>query len=102
MKNQLKKELKKININSQSLFKSPLKILKKINLDKLKKVTSFSLTEEYKEFKKKRKQKKKEKREKQKKEKKKKKKQKKKKKKKKGNRKKKIRVNCLKKKKLKN
>ena len=72
MKNQLKKELKKININSQSLFKSPLKILKKINLDKLKKVTSFSLTEKYKKFKKK------------------------------GNRKKKIRVNCLKKKKLKN
>ena len=52
MKSQLKKELKKININSQSLFKSPLKIFKKINLDKLKKVTSFSLTEEYKEFKK--------------------------------------------------
>ena len=53
MKSQLKKELKKININSQSLFKSPLKIFKKINLDNLKKVTFFSLTEEYKEFKKK-------------------------------------------------
>jgi len=52
MKNQLKKELKKINIHSQSLFESPLKILKKINLDKFKKITSFSLTKKYKDFKK--------------------------------------------------
>ena len=52
MKNQLKKELKKINIDSQSLFKNPLKILKKINLDKFKKIKSFSLTEKYKDFKK--------------------------------------------------
>ena len=53
MKNQLKKELKKINIDSQSLFKNPLKILKKINLDKFKKITSFSLTKKYEDFKKK-------------------------------------------------
>ena len=52
MKNQLKKQLKKINIDSQSLFKSPLKILKRINLDKFKKIKSFSLTEKYKDFKK--------------------------------------------------
>ena len=51
MKNQLKKELKNINIDSQSLFKSPLKILKKINLNKFKKIKSFSLTEKYKDFK---------------------------------------------------
>ena len=47
MKNQLKKKLKKINIDSKSLFKSPLKILKKINLDKLKKIKSFSIAEKY-------------------------------------------------------
>ena len=52
MKNQLKKEPKKINIDSQSIFKSPLKILKKINLDKFKKIKSFSLTKKYKDFKK--------------------------------------------------
>ncbi|MDA9662607.1 hypothetical protein N9T41_02615, partial [Candidatus Pelagibacter sp.] len=57
MKNQLKKELKKMNIDSKSLFKSPLKILKKINLDKLKKIKSFSITEKYKDFKKNNKQK---------------------------------------------
>jgi len=43
MKNQLKKEPKKINIDSQSIFKNPLKILKKINLDKFKKIKSFSI-----------------------------------------------------------
>ena len=57
MKNQLKKKLKKINIDSKNLFKSPLKILKKINLDKFKKIKSFSLIEKYKDFKKNNKQK---------------------------------------------
>ena len=45
MKNPLKKKLKKINTDSKSLVKSSLKILKKINLDKFKKIKSFSLTE---------------------------------------------------------
>jgi len=51
MKNQLEKKLKKINTDSKSLVKSSLKILKKINLDKFKKIKSFSLTEKYKDFK---------------------------------------------------
>ena len=40
MKNQLKKELKKININfnSQKLIKAPLKALKKIDINKFKKL----------------------------------------------------------------
>ena len=43
MKNQLKKELKKININfdNKNLIIKPLKILKKINLDKFKKLHLF-------------------------------------------------------------
>ena len=52
MKNQLKKELKKMNIDNQSLFKNSLKIIKKINLDKFKKINLFSLIEKYKDFKK--------------------------------------------------
>ena len=52
MKNQLKIKLKKLNIDSKSLFKSPIKILKKINLDKFKKIKSFSLAKKYKDFKK--------------------------------------------------
>ena len=52
MKNQLEKKLKKINIDSKSLLKSSLKILKKINLNKFKKIKSFSLTEKFKDFKK--------------------------------------------------
>ena len=53
MKNQLKKELKKININfdNKNLIKKPLKILKKINFDKFKKITSFSLNKTIKKFK---------------------------------------------------
>ena len=41
MKNQLEKKLKKINTDSKSLVKSSLKILKKINLKKFKKLKSF-------------------------------------------------------------
>ena len=53
MKNQLKKELKKINVNlnKQNLIKEPLKILKNINLDRFKKITSFSLNKTIEKFK---------------------------------------------------
>ena len=53
MKNQLKKELKKININfnSQKLIKAPLKALKKIDINKFKKFTSFSLNKTFTSFK---------------------------------------------------
>ena len=52
MKNQLEKKLKKINTDSKSLLKGSLKILKKINLNKFKKIKLFSLTEKFKDFKK--------------------------------------------------
>jgi hypothetical protein len=52
MKNQLEKKLKKINTYSKSLLKGSLKILKKINLNKFKKIKSFSLTEKFKDVKK--------------------------------------------------
>jgi len=44
MKNQLKKELKKISINlrGQKIIKQPLKIFKKINLKKIGKATTES------------------------------------------------------------
>ena len=53
MKNQLKKELKKINLNlsGQKLIKAPLKALKKIDINKFKKFTSFSLNRTFNSFK---------------------------------------------------
>ena len=62
MKNQLKKKkvLKKINVNSndQKIIKVPLKLLQKMNLKKIGKVTADSftnLTKTYENFKKKQK-----------------------------------------------
>jgi hypothetical protein len=57
MKNQLKKKLKKIDLNlsSQKIIKQPLKLLKKINFKKFREVTKNSLTKTYKNFKKKQK-----------------------------------------------
>ena len=50
MKNISKKKKDKINL---SIIKKPLKILKKININKIKKLTSFSLNKSFENFKKK-------------------------------------------------
>ena len=47
MKNNIK------NIIKKKLIDQPLKVLKKINIEKLTKITSLSLSERYKDFKKK-------------------------------------------------
>ena len=52
---------KKFNLNAKKLIGQPLEILKKINIEKLREITSISLTEKYKNFKKKIKQKEKDK-----------------------------------------
>ena len=53
MKNNLKNSIrKKFQLGGKKLIESPLKILKKINIKKLSKITSLSLTEKYKHFKK--------------------------------------------------
>ena len=58
MKNSLKNTIKKkFNLNKIKLIKQPLKILKKISIENLKKITSLSLAEKYKNFKEKIKQK---------------------------------------------
>ena len=48
---------KKINLSRKKLIEQPLKILKKINIEKLTKFTSSSLAEKYKNFKERAKQK---------------------------------------------
>ncbi|MDB9759427.1 primosomal protein, partial [Candidatus Pelagibacter sp.] len=48
---------KKINLSRKKLIEQPLKILKKINIEKLAKFTSSSLIEKYKKFKERAKQK---------------------------------------------
>jgi len=60
MKNQLKKKLKKINLNlnDQKITKVPLKLIQKMNLKKFGKITAYSftnLTKTYENFKKKQK-----------------------------------------------
>ena len=58
MKNVLKNTIrKKINLSRKKLIEQPLKILKKINIEKLTKFTSSSLAEKYKNFKERAKQK---------------------------------------------
>ena len=58
MKNILKNTIrKKINLSRKKLIDQPLKILKKINIEKLTKFTSSSLIEKYNEFKERAKQK---------------------------------------------
>ena len=58
MKNIKKKIVKKkFNLNGKRLIEQPFNILKKINLEKLTKITSLSLKERFKGFKEKMKQK---------------------------------------------
>ena len=45
--------MKKFNINTKTLIEQPLKVLKKINIEKLTKITSLSFGERYENFKKK-------------------------------------------------
>ena len=42
---------KKVNLSRIKLIEEPLKVLKKINIEKLKKITSLSFAERYKNFK---------------------------------------------------
>ena len=52
MKNNLKNTIKKkIELGRKKLIENPLKVLKKINIEKLSKITSLSLKEKYKNFK---------------------------------------------------
>ena len=53
MKNTLGNKINKIKLNQAKIIKKPLKILKKINLDKFQKIKSFSLNETFNNFKKK-------------------------------------------------
>ena len=54
MKNSLKNTIKKkFGLNTKKLIEHPLNILKKINIEKLTKITSTTLSEKYKKFKKK-------------------------------------------------
>ena len=53
MKNNLKNTIKKkIQLGKKKLIENPLKILKKINIEKLCKITSLSLMEKYENYKK--------------------------------------------------
>ena len=54
-------EKNKINLSAKKLIKQPFKILKKINIESLAKITSLSLKEKFKDFKDKMKQKEKDK-----------------------------------------
>ena len=57
MKNILKNTIRKnINLSRKKLIEQPLKILKKINIEKLTKFTPSSLAEKYRNFKKRAKQ----------------------------------------------
>jgi len=52
VKNKVKNTIKKkLNLSGVNLIEQPLKILKKINIEKLTKITSLSLAETYKNFK---------------------------------------------------
>ena len=63
MKNNKKKIVKKkFNLDGKKLIEQPFNILKKINIEKLTKITSLSLKERFKDFKEKMKQKEKDKR----------------------------------------
>ena len=55
MKNIINKKLDKINLNliQKHIIKKPLKVLRKININKIKKLTSFSLNKTFDNFKKK-------------------------------------------------
>ena len=55
MRNINNKKVNKVNLNliQKHLIKKPLRILKKINIDKFKKITSFSLNKTFDNFKKK-------------------------------------------------
>jgi len=52
VKNSLKNTIKKkFYLNKKKLFEQPLSVIKKINIEKLTKITTMSLTEKYKKFK---------------------------------------------------
>ena len=51
MKNSSVNKLKKIKLNKREILKKPLKVLKKINLNSFKKITSFSLNKTFDDFK---------------------------------------------------
>ena len=55
MKNIIRKKIDKINLDlvQKHIIKKPLKVLKKINIGKIKKLTSFSLNKSFDNFKKK-------------------------------------------------
>ena len=58
MKNNIKNTIKKrFQLGRKKLIENPLKIFKKINIEKLSKITSLSLKEKYLNFKKRSKQK---------------------------------------------
>ena len=53
MRNNLSNTFKKsFNLSKKKLIEQPLNVLKKINIEKITKITSLSLTEKYKSFKK--------------------------------------------------
>ena len=52
MKNNLKNTIKKkFQLGKKKLIDNPLKVLQKINIEKLSKITSLAFTEKYKHFK---------------------------------------------------
>ena len=51
MKNILGIKIKKLNLNKKEFIKKPIKIIKKIKINQLKKLTSFSLNKTFDNFK---------------------------------------------------
>ena len=51
MKNRIVKKLKRVKEDKKEILKEPLKVLKKIDLNKFKKITSFSLNKTFDNFK---------------------------------------------------
>ena len=51
MKNSLITKIKKLNLNKEKLIEKPIKVFKKIKLNKLKNITSFSLNKTFDKFK---------------------------------------------------
>ena len=52
MKNNLKKKLiKNLNLRKKSIIEQPLKVLKKINIERLTKITALAVTDTFKNFK---------------------------------------------------
>ena len=52
MKNNLQKKIiKNLNLRKKSIIKQPLKVLKKINIERLTQITALALTDTFKNFK---------------------------------------------------